>query len=469
MTINSYQRWYDWSEKQWDDLWGDIKNIKTLQRAIHFAGNVVMVLQEPAVAVFRRKDNTEIIIAELVDGQQRITTLIIILHVFWECYDKYIGKDAKKKDWNKGTIRNLVAPKCSKGGSLGDTSKYDDGDTSDEEEPDQDTSLQRRCAITLNSSLNPTLLAILNLPEGVANCFDTLSHKKLQDCPKHFTRLLENYMKEFPQHERPAEFFQLLTIILTKITLAEFKQKDPFEANFMFTIINDRGKSLTELDRLKSMICAESKSQYYLKKVERDGAIKARKKAARKQDPDMHKHLAREKETEAEHSLFSERDVWIQTNCGKVWSLLYRTLQQLGLQNKPKLEESFIRALWMVTKDSLNPNERKKLSEKSYQQSRSFQGADLVLLIHNMEAAIFAFGDLHGTYKRFNTFAKKLPDRHPLSKQHDRWKDLCVWFMRLNRLGVPMNTLLPLVIAGYIRKSRCKLNLWEVRVVLNLP
>ena len=63
--VPPYQRGYDWKGEEWRDLWLDINRIE--QRVgTHFLGNVILLDKE---------NNT----LEIVDGQQRITTISILL------------------------------------------------------------------------------------------------------------------------------------------------------------------------------------------------------------------------------------------------------------------------------------------------------------------------------------------------------------------------------------------------------
>ncbi len=76
-----FQRTYNWDEKQWAELWDDILEIYMLDKARnHFIGAIVTlpIHDAPeAVAKFI-----------LIDGQQRLTTLLLLLAI--------IGKKAEQ-------------------------------------------------------------------------------------------------------------------------------------------------------------------------------------------------------------------------------------------------------------------------------------------------------------------------------------------------------------------------------------
>lgn len=68
-TVPDYQRPYSWKKEQWSDFWNDLNSIP--EESTHFLGSVVLI-----------KHNTpfdELDELEVVDGQQRLTTISIIL------------------------------------------------------------------------------------------------------------------------------------------------------------------------------------------------------------------------------------------------------------------------------------------------------------------------------------------------------------------------------------------------------
>ncbi len=69
-----FQRTYNWGEDQWDQLWDDLLEIHSMpQPRNHFIGSIVtqqMPSQPEAVKSYM-----------LIDGQQRMTTLLVLLSV----------------------------------------------------------------------------------------------------------------------------------------------------------------------------------------------------------------------------------------------------------------------------------------------------------------------------------------------------------------------------------------------------
>lgn len=82
--IPKYQRAYAWEEKHWNDLLEDINNIKS---GMHFFGSIVVVPNKHSPGINK---------LELVDGQQRITTILIILSIVRDLYNRDNKTDVSK-------------------------------------------------------------------------------------------------------------------------------------------------------------------------------------------------------------------------------------------------------------------------------------------------------------------------------------------------------------------------------------
>ena len=84
--IPIYQRNYSWGKKQWEQLFKDVNKVGSSDKKNHFIGSVVYtshVLDIPTIIV--------------IDGQQRITTLSLLIAALANClietnkYEKLIG------------------------------------------------------------------------------------------------------------------------------------------------------------------------------------------------------------------------------------------------------------------------------------------------------------------------------------------------------------------------------------------
>ena len=92
--VPPYQRGYSWTEKERRDLFEDLQTLRELRRDEHFM----------ATLVFRDTGKHETIggtdrlrIYDVVDGQQRLTSLVILL----KAIEKNLSKNAQKKQADK--------------------------------------------------------------------------------------------------------------------------------------------------------------------------------------------------------------------------------------------------------------------------------------------------------------------------------------------------------------------------------
>lgn len=74
LRVAEYQRPYAWETKQLEDLWGDLDLVG---KDAHYAGT--LVLQKTDVDLVESSSGTDLITFDVVDGQQRLTTCILLL------------------------------------------------------------------------------------------------------------------------------------------------------------------------------------------------------------------------------------------------------------------------------------------------------------------------------------------------------------------------------------------------------
>lgn len=199
--IPSYQRSYSWGESQLEDLIDDLRYLP--EDSTHFFGNVILDEQDEQYKTDkgRRFDKYDV-----VDGQQRLTTALILLHVatqFDNVVDETISEDS------------LIYPV--------------------EERPrllpqDQDEEFFR-----------DSLLGSSNLESK------TPSQERLEFAYDFF----ESEFEDFPSDVSVREISEQLRYDC-KINVVELDNES--EAASIFESLNDRGKPLSTLDKTKSFL-----------------------------------------------------------------------------------------------------------------------------------------------------------------------------------------------------------------------
>jgi uncharacterized protein with ParB-like and HNH nuclease domain len=87
-VVPAYQRRYSWGEKQWSDLFNDIKLLNQVDS--HLLGTILCLTSNYAAGINQ---------LELVDGQQRTTTLTILLKALSDRFEE-LGQDEVHKEIN---------------------------------------------------------------------------------------------------------------------------------------------------------------------------------------------------------------------------------------------------------------------------------------------------------------------------------------------------------------------------------
>ncbi|WP_240446501.1 DUF262 domain-containing protein [Helicobacter pylori] len=196
----NYQRDYAWKDKNFRDLWEDLEEAIEYNKKghRHFIGTMV---------VAKNEDNKKLY--DIIDGQQRTTTIFMLLHVLASKQNEKDKQETRKYLYQKGELKLEVAPQNQsffktllEAAEKGDISHC---------EKDADT-------------------------EGKQNLFEVL--KTILD---KVSELSEEGVNERLE-------------VLLKMVLMRLEEPDPGRAIRTFQSVNDRGVPLLLLDKLKSLL-----------------------------------------------------------------------------------------------------------------------------------------------------------------------------------------------------------------------
>lgn len=100
-SIPNYQRDYAWKDKNFRDLWEDLEEAIEYNKKghRHFIGTMV---------VAKNEDNKKLY--DIIDGQQRTTTIFMLLHVLASKQNEKDKQETRKYLYQKGELRLEVAP-----------------------------------------------------------------------------------------------------------------------------------------------------------------------------------------------------------------------------------------------------------------------------------------------------------------------------------------------------------------------
>ncbi len=214
-VIPDYQRPYAWEEKECQTLWDDIFafafpdndcNKFDRHNDEYFLGPIVTFLNE-------KKQQ------EVIDGQQRLTTLMLLLRAF---YDRY----GKMKDELSITTRKNIE-KC-----IWKTDEFD--------KPDMN-SLKLESEVATDEA-KQELRDILRT--GVAQ--DSQKSQYAQNY-RFFQKKINSFLEDYPSY-----FAHLPTRLLNNCILLPIEAESQDTALRIFSTLNDRGKPLSDSDIFKA-------------------------------------------------------------------------------------------------------------------------------------------------------------------------------------------------------------------------
>jgi len=213
--IPIYQRGYSWQQDHWIDLWDDIYYLG--EKTTHFTGQI---------SVAKHKENTY----HVVDGQQRLTTLIILVKTLFDSLEDKEEVDEKfKSDWEKNIL-------CTTNAVTGKTDcifGYEKNDPSHEFFKTEILNIDETSKIgeeDKNSLYNHNL-------------------KKAREFFEERFKYMEMDDKENEIGKRT--FFQRL---VKKLMFNFFVLPNEINKNIVFDTMNNRGLGLSEMEKLKNRL-----------------------------------------------------------------------------------------------------------------------------------------------------------------------------------------------------------------------
>ncbi len=225
-TIPDYQRGYAWDEKHVKALLKDIDHlINDGVQLSHYTGTLVL-------SPIDGKDNGEFYV---VDGQQRLTTLVIFMRLL---IDKYPQADQPKS-------KSLYIER----GKLGNT----------------------RTVLCLNSDHQDFFERVVLGDGNPINEPATLeAHERLLSARE----LISNWISE--RIKSGVSVDNIRNTVETELGFLVYAPAESAETGIMFEVINNRGKPLSELEKVKNYLiycCVKLSAPEYRRSIDKDWSI----------------------------------------------------------------------------------------------------------------------------------------------------------------------------------------------------
>lgn len=208
--IPEYQRAYSWQTRQRDDFFGDIREAHRSGRE-HFMATVVALARDK-----RTIAADELQVVELVDGQQRITTIVILL----KAIEKQISANADEGQTRAKRDLGILLVK---------------GD---------DHSL-----VLLQTNHDSSSIFTKYLREGIVDdtIITTASDKNVLDAVRECEKFVSEWTNQF-------NLIELLGTIRNRLSMIYHELADEATVYRVFEVLNSRGLDVRWIDKTKSQL-----------------------------------------------------------------------------------------------------------------------------------------------------------------------------------------------------------------------
>jgi len=367
-VVPDYQRGYSWEILQLKEFIEDVELLPPGKE--HYTGTVILHSQE---ASLRDAHGKGYAVVDIVDGQQRLITIVLLLNA--------IQRAA------------VETPQLSKLGA-GIGSMY----VQEEDQVGQPL-FKLRLNRDSNSFWIDSVLSETPNPAGPR----ILSHRRLLDAKNYFQTYLQQKSAELAA-EYPAWLRELHDKLTHRLRLSLYTVGDESDVGVVFEVTNDRGKPLTELEKVKNYLL------YVAAKLD-----------------------------------LEEHDLTVTVN--DAWRNIFERLMAADLTSSTH-EDQLLRAHWLMSRDHNKKNWSGTKSVKATFSLKRYQGRHVELLaaiksyVKSLDDASVAYRDLEKP-THTDAFGAMKDDRKLRAAAVE-------WTEKLRRVGATA-TFLPFLIAARLK------------------
>ena len=218
--VPSYQRGYAWEKQQVGEFLDDLALLDSSRR--HYTGTIVLYQPTNARKV-EDDEGTHYVEADVVDGQQRLTTIVLLLSEISQALTKYPGSSSLAQ----GIRRKYV------------------GVTDIDGQPLHKLSLNEDTDLFFKSNILP------ETPRGLSGP-SVASGQRLLDAKKQISDYLDE--AEVNHADRETWLRLLHGKVTNRLQFSLYEVEEEAEVGVIFEVMNDRGKQLTDLEKVKNYL-----------------------------------------------------------------------------------------------------------------------------------------------------------------------------------------------------------------------
>ena len=368
--VPDYQRGYSWEERQVREFLEDLELLGA--RRYHYTGTVVLH-ESDSEPQRMDEDGNAYVPVEIVDGQQRLTTIVLLLDGIRR---SLAGLSEKAQGLSHGIKKNFIATQA------------------DNEQP--------LFKLSLNDDTDHFFKASILADQPGVEGPQITSEKRLALAKTQIAEYLEEN-GELAENTPEEWLRSLYAKVATQLRFTLYEVENEAEVGVIFEVMNDRGKPLTDLEKVKNYLLYTSTSL------------------------DVHNEFDK--------------------SVNGAWGEILRQLMAAGLVSSAD-EDRLLRAHWLT---HYNPQPRQWERSKSVKGEfdlRRYRGQHAILLdrLHGytegLRASCISFCDAYEPHR---------PDAFESFKVNPRIRTQVIeWSAKLGRVGV-IAPFLPLMLA--VRES----------------
>ena len=225
--VPDYQRGYAWEEQQVGEFLDDLSLLTSSRR--HYTGTVVLYQPESTNAI-KKTDNegTSYLEAKIVDGQQRLTTVVLLLNEIARVLSGHEGSSVLAQGIRKKYVEAT------------------------------DIDGQPLHKLSLNNDIDDFFKKNV-LPEAPSVAGPKMtSAQRLLDAKEQIAKHLRT--EGWDQASEEQRLRDLYDKVTTRLHFSLYEVEDEAEVGVIFEVMNDRGKPLTDLEKVKNYLLYTSSS-----------------------------------------------------------------------------------------------------------------------------------------------------------------------------------------------------------------
>jgi hypothetical protein len=358
--VPDYQRGYAWGAQQCQDLLDDLELLRT-GNGEHYTGTVVVrPLADDGHSPFLDNKMQQYKSFDIIDGQQRLTTIVILLKVL-------------KNEMEGIPVTQHIAQ------SIQETFLFVN-------DLSQQPFSKLKLGVDSRAYFNEH---ILGLPSGSVGPL-IRSHQRLLDAKNKFTKYVQD-KKQSEQDNYPQWLQDFYSKIINQLMVILYEVSDELNAGVIFETMNDRGKELTEMEKVKNHLL-------YL--------------AAKLELPEKNQVLA--------------------LRVNETWKFIYEKLMFSGLADRRE-EDQLMRAHWLMAYDSNTKNWdrarsiKKRFHLKNYVDKHEVMLNELLNYLDTLKKCVVAYCEI---------YAPHIPSAFGHIQDGKNREAIILWSKKLARQGV---------------------------------